>query len=356
MSQDALENAERMDGGDELTGAAGPDVSVEVDSEAPPVDALSEALAEAPSDDAGDVDGIAPADAAPFEAVGDLMPIIEAVVFAATKPVTLQQLQKLTGAPAPQLGEALALLRARYSGGIELGDVSGGYQFRTKPELAHWVRRMLTGKPQRLSRAMLETLAIVAYRQPITRPEIDDIRGVDCGGTLRVLLERNLVRILGKKEDVGRPLLYGTTKHFLEFFQLKDLKGLPTLREFAELSEEHRQEVEDRFGGAPADADSLADAPALEGPPERAAFEAAAALARAAGGFTPAAGSTAGADGAESSAVIDPQEQDEELMAVLDKALARADELLKRPEEQEEPDPVAAEDAPPDSEAREDAS
>ena len=95
----------------------------------------------------------------------------------------------------------------------------------------------------RLSRAQLETLSIVAYRQPITRPEIDDIRGVDSGGSLKTLLERQLVRILGKKEEPGRPLLYGTTREFLEFFNLRDLKDLPTLREYYDLSEEHKQKM-----------------------------------------------------------------------------------------------------------------
>jgi segregation and condensation protein B len=99
-------------------------------------------------------------------------------------------------------------------------------------------------KPQRLTRAALETLAIVAYRQPVTRPEIEEIRGVDCGAVVKALLERRLVKILGKKEEPGRPILYGTTREFLEFFSLKDLASLPTLREFHELSEEHRDIVE----------------------------------------------------------------------------------------------------------------
>ena len=109
-------------------------------------------------------------------------------------------------------------------------------------------------KPQRLTRAALETLAIIAYRQPVTRPEIEDIRGVDCGAVVKALLERRLVKILGKKEEPGRPMLYGTTQEFLEFFALKDLASLPTLREFHELSEEHRDIVEKaaRAGGRPA--------------------------------------------------------------------------------------------------------
>src|SRR5208282_6175920 len=93
-----------------------------------------------------------------------------------------------------------------------------------------------------------ETLAIAAYRQPITRPEIDDIRGVDSGATLKLLLERDLLRILGKKDEPGRPILYGTTSQFLEFFGLKSLKDLPTLKEFTELSEDSRRTVEKELG------------------------------------------------------------------------------------------------------------
>jgi len=104
---------------------------------------------------------------------------------------------------------------------------------------------MLQVKPLRLTRAALEALAIIAYRQPITRPEMEDLRGVDCGAVTKALLERKLIRILGKKDEPGRPLIYGTTKEFLELFGLRDLTQLPTLREFQELSEESRRIVED---------------------------------------------------------------------------------------------------------------
>jgi segregation and condensation protein B len=109
-----------------------------------------------------------------------------------------------------------------------------------------------------MTRAQLETLAIIAYRQPVTRPEIEDIRGVDCGAVVKALLERKLVKILGKKEEPGRPILYGTTREFLEFFALKDLASLPTLREFHELSEEHRTLV-DKEAPAPAGAENLVE-------------------------------------------------------------------------------------------------
>jgi segregation and condensation protein B len=133
----------------------------------------------------------------------------------------------------------------------------------------------VAGRPVRLTRAQLETLAIVAYRQPITKPEIDEIRGVDAGGTLHLLLDRQLVRVLGKKEEPGRPLLYGTTKDFLEFFNLSDLRDLPTLREYHELSEDSRRLVEEKLGadaaaeaatetGEAGDVAEVADAPESE--------------------------------------------------------------------------------------------
>jgi len=166
--------------------------------------------------------------------------IVEALLFASDKPLTLQRLKELTHQrTTKRIEAALVELRGDYEGrGIVLHEVAGGWQFRTAPECSEWVQQV------RLSRAQLETLAIIAYRQPITRPEIDDIRGVDSSGTLHVLLDRNLVRVLGKKEEPGRPLLYGTTKEFLEFFNLSQLRDLPTLREFHELSEESLAEVE----------------------------------------------------------------------------------------------------------------
>jgi segregation and condensation protein B len=124
--------------------------------------------------------------------------------------------------------------------GIRIGEVAGGYQLRTPTEAAPYIKKMVARRPPRLTRATLETLAIVAYRQPVTRGEVEDIRGVDSGAVLKHLLEKKLVKILGRKDEPGRPLLYGTTKEFLGFFSMKDLKSLPTLQDFAELSDEHR--------------------------------------------------------------------------------------------------------------------
>lgn len=128
--------------------------------------------------------------------------------------------------------------------GVTVAEVAGGWQLRTRPEHAELVKTFLQAKPGRLTRAALETLSLVAYKQPVTRAEVEDVRGVDCGAVLKGLLERRLIRILGKKEEPGRPLLYGTTPTFLEVFGLRSLRELPTLREFVELTEEHQRIVE----------------------------------------------------------------------------------------------------------------
>ncbi len=179
--------------------------------------------------------------------------IVESILFVADKPLGLEALRACTGLEAAAVKEACASLaeEGRAGRGVVLNEVAGGWQFRTSPANAEYVRRFLKVKPQRLTRAALETLAIVAYRQPVTRPEIEDVRAVDCGAVLKALLERQLVKIIGKKEEVGRPLLYGTTREFLEFFNLRDLASLPTLREFQELSEESRTIVEKETGEAP---------------------------------------------------------------------------------------------------------
>ena len=168
--------------------------------------------------------------------------LIEALLFAADRPLTIARLRQLTRvSDTARIAAALErLAAARADSGIVVSSVSGGYSLRTHSGYSPWVQQLIAGRPVRLSRAQLETLAIVAYRQPITRPEIDQIRGVDSGATLKLLLDRSLIRILGKREEVGRPLLYGTTKEFLDFFSLNDLRELPTLREYSELSEESR--------------------------------------------------------------------------------------------------------------------
>jgi segregation and condensation protein B len=186
--------------------------------------------------------------------------LIEALVFASDKPMKTGELARLASAPINQVRGLLADLRDTYAErGIVLGEIAGGWLFRTSAQFAPFVRELTSERPVRLTRAQVETLAIVAYRQPITRPEIDDIRGVDSGATLKLLLERDLVRILGKKDEPGRPLLYGTTSHFLEFFGLKSLRDLPTLREFTELSDDSLRVAEAELGDLVREQPSTAD-------------------------------------------------------------------------------------------------
>ena len=178
-----------------------------------------------------------------------LRSVLEALLFASGDPVGVARLARITGAEGPAVRAALQALAAEYEErGVRLVEVAGGWQFRTAAAHAPFVRELVGRKPPRLTRAQMETLAIVAYRQPITKPEIEEVRGVDCGSALRVLLEREMLRVLGRKEEPGRPLLYGTTPRFLEMFGLRSLRELPTLREFTELTDESRRLFEKRLG------------------------------------------------------------------------------------------------------------
>lgn len=175
--------------------------------------------------------------------------LLEALVFAADHPMKPAELAKASSSNAREVRELLAVLKEEYQGrGIQLDEIAGGFIFRTSPAYGAFVRDLVSQKPVRLSRAQIETLSIVAYRQPVTRPEMDEIRGVDTGPVLRLLLERDLVRILGRKDEPGRPVLYGTTAAFLQFFGLKSLNELPALKEFTELSEDSRRVVERELG------------------------------------------------------------------------------------------------------------
>jgi len=165
--------------------------------------------------------------------------IIESLLFVAEEPLTVDRIKRiLTPAEATEIRAAVTELSAEYEtreGGFYLDEVAGGYQIRTRPEYNEWIKKLIQPKPLRLSKPALETLVIIAYKQPIIRSDIEHIRGVDCGGVLRVLLERKLIRILGRKELAGRPLIYATTKRFLEVFDLKSLRDLPTPKEIEEL-------------------------------------------------------------------------------------------------------------------------
>ena len=168
----------------------------------------------------------------------DIKNIIESLLFVSQEPLTIDRFKKIiSGTETKDLREALEDLKADYEarqGGFFLNQVAGGYQIHTRPEYMEWIKRLLQPKPMRLSKAALETLAIIAYKQPVIRSDVEHIRGVDCGGVLRVLLERKFVRVLGRKEIAGRPLIYATTKRFLEVFDLKNLKDLPTPKEIEE--------------------------------------------------------------------------------------------------------------------------
>jgi len=164
---------------------------------------------------------------------------VEALLFSSDQPLTLTLLAEALDAPAERVSEALQELGADYKAreaGVELREMAGGWIVTTTVEQHEWVARMLRGKRKmRLSRAALETLAIIAYKQPVTKSEIEAIRGVDSSGTLATLLERSLVTIKGRSTVVGRPLLYGSTGDFLNYFGLKDLTELPRPEELRAL-------------------------------------------------------------------------------------------------------------------------
>lgn len=171
----------------------------------------------------------------------NLKAIVESLLFVSDAPITVDDINSvLETEDRKTIRSVLASLAEDYDSqrrGFFLSEVAGGYQLRTRPEYRDWARRMKQSKPSRLSRAALETLAIVAYKQPVLRTDIEHLRGVDCGGTLRTLLERGVIRVLGKKDLPGRPLVYGTSKRFLEIFDLKDLTNLPTLKDLQDLGE-----------------------------------------------------------------------------------------------------------------------
>ncbi|MGB3052099.1 MAG: SMC-Scp complex subunit ScpB [Polyangiales bacterium] len=175
--------------------------------------------------------------------------VLESLIFVSSSPVTPKRLARAARSTIAEVQPLLDELVADYAGrGVHLYFVAGGYQFRSARESADFVKTLVAPKPIRLSRAQLETLAIVAYRQPLTRPEVDDVRGVDSGSSLKMLAERGLVKILGRKDEPGRPLVYGTSPMFLEFFGLSGLQDLPTLQEFSDLTDEHRALFEEKTG------------------------------------------------------------------------------------------------------------
>jgi segregation and condensation protein B len=170
----------------------------------------------------------------------DIKSIIESLLFVADVPLTIQRLgEVLEGVEKEDVRLTLDELQAELENsrrGVRLVEVAGGYQLRTAKVNADWVKKFLGGRPARMGRATLETLAIIAYRQPITRAEIEAIRGVDVDGVINTLLDRSLIRAVARKDVPGRPFLYGTTPEFLQLFNLKDLTHLPTLKEMEEIT------------------------------------------------------------------------------------------------------------------------
>jgi len=186
----------------------------------------------------------------------EIKPILESLLFVSESPVRLETfLEILPESNKEAILEGIQRIQTEYEDdfkGVELVEVAGGYQFRTKSKWAEWVQRLKKTKPVKLSRSALETLAIVAYRQPVIRPEIEEIRGVDSGWVLRTLFEKGLIKMMGRKDLPGRPIVYGTTKTFLELFGLNALSDLPNLKEIQppsapeEIPKEEIIKVEDK--------------------------------------------------------------------------------------------------------------
>jgi segregation and condensation protein B len=166
--------------------------------------------------------------------------VLEALIFASPQPMAPKEIARvLQGVAREDWQRELEALRADYARddrGLQLVEIAGGWQITTRPEYNDWVRELLDPRtPTRLSIQALETLAVIAYKQPVTLPEIIELRGVKSGGVVKTLLEKRLIRIMGRKEVVGRPMLYGTTRQFLLHFGLRDLDELPKIEEFAEV-------------------------------------------------------------------------------------------------------------------------
>jgi len=215
----------------------------EVVSEGSEDSAATEVSAEAGSAEASSVEA-APANDGAVQAIAEreLRGIVESLLFVSPEPLSVQRLVAIMGdvtkADVAQALRGLGEELEQEGRGVRLVEIAGGFRLVTKQEYATWIKRLdKTKSAAKLSRSALESLAIIAYKQPIVRSEIEEIRGVETSGVVRTLLERKLVRIVGRKEVPGRPIMYGTTKFFLEHFGLNDLTQLPPLREFTELGE-----------------------------------------------------------------------------------------------------------------------
>ncbi|MCB2225929.1 MAG: SMC-Scp complex subunit ScpB [Desulfarculaceae bacterium] len=223
----------------------------------------------------------------------DTKRIVEALLFVSDSPLSLAQIcQVMEAEDRAAVKEALDQLIEEYQQmerSFELVAVAGGFSFRTKPNLAYWLRKLRKQQVTRLSKAALETLAIVAYKQPVLKAEVERIRGVEVGGILRTLMEKGLIRVAGRKDLPGKPLIYSTTRRFLEVFDLQDLKDLPTVEELENLAGIDGDPTDDEAPGLPLGvpaAPSLDDLIPLETPlkplseAEQKVLEEAAAVAR----------------------------------------------------------------------------
>lgn len=213
---------------------------VDDDPEAAPATAPPGA-AEASEPDAPEQDASADA--------GQVKRVIEALLFSADRPVSASRLAEISGAgDGRQVRRVVKELQQEYDAGgraFAIEEIAGGFQLLSRPEFAPWVLQLANRRQQEtLSKAALETLAIVSYRQPITRAEIEDIRGVQSGHILRSLVDRRMLKVVGKSEELGRPLLYGTTRRFLEAFGLRSLKDLPRRPDFGKAARARQAEAE----------------------------------------------------------------------------------------------------------------
>jgi segregation and condensation protein B len=191
-------------------------------------------------DDVGEVPAVEGVEEASVLPPQQVRAVLEALVFASPQPITTREIARvLQGVPREEWQKQLEELKVDYNRderGLQVVEIAGGLQVTTRPEYNDWVRELLDPRtPTRLSIQALETLAVIAYKQPVTLPEIIELRGVKSGGVVKTLLEKRLIRIMGRKEVVGRPILYGTTKQFLLHFGLRDLEELPKIEEFAEV-------------------------------------------------------------------------------------------------------------------------
>jgi segregation and condensation protein B len=218
------QNAPEPDATDDPTSAADASHEPPVESSEPPVDRPEEPVEAVQS-------------GGPRLGAEQLLGIVEALVFASPEPLSLKTLTKvLSDEPKEDVVAAVQALMQQYErpGGLHVVEIAGGYQITTRPEYHEWVRRLFHERTtQKLSVQSLETLAVIAYKQPITGAEIGEIRGVNTSGVLSTLLERHLIKIVGRKNVIGRPFLYGTTREFLIRFGLKDLTDLPRVEDMA---------------------------------------------------------------------------------------------------------------------------